>query len=180
MNDLLRSLTKNERPWANRSGCSPKMSEWVNRWFFWANRSFAYFFAKKRVIRSENRWANSQPWQRAMGVIFSGYNKGENCQPHTKNMNFLGESLIFCSRFTRIPRESLTLLVCKDWREWMQIAHSRSLKWAILSKGAKRKWAYSQPCFVVPVLHLRLWCGKKLHYIYPSSGIVKFKGVIAF
>ena len=46
MSDLLRSLTKNKQPWANRSGRSPKMSEWANRSFFWANRSFAHFFAK--------------------------------------------------------------------------------------------------------------------------------------
>ena len=42
----LSSLTKNEQPWANRSGCSPKKSEWANRLFFLANRSFAHFFAK--------------------------------------------------------------------------------------------------------------------------------------
>ena len=29
--------------WANCSGRSPKMSEWVNWSFFWANRSFAHF-----------------------------------------------------------------------------------------------------------------------------------------
>ena len=29
--------------WANRSGRSPKMSEWANRSFFWENRSFAHF-----------------------------------------------------------------------------------------------------------------------------------------
>ena len=33
MSDLLRSLTKNEWPWANCSGCSPKMSKWVNSSF---------------------------------------------------------------------------------------------------------------------------------------------------
>ena len=32
--------------WANCSGRSPKMSEWVNHSFFWANRSFAHFWAK--------------------------------------------------------------------------------------------------------------------------------------
>ena len=32
--------------WANRSGCSPKKRDWVNCSFFWANRSFAHFFAK--------------------------------------------------------------------------------------------------------------------------------------
>ena len=46
MSDSLRSLRGNERSWANRSGRSPKMSEWANRSFFWANRSFAHFFAK--------------------------------------------------------------------------------------------------------------------------------------
>ena len=33
VSESLRSLTKNERPWANRSGCSPKISEWANRTF---------------------------------------------------------------------------------------------------------------------------------------------------
>ena len=38
--------------WANHSGRSPKMSEWSNHSFFWANRSFAHFFAKnKRFAR---------------------------------------------------------------------------------------------------------------------------------
>ena len=43
VSESLRLLTKNERPWANCSGRSPKMSKSV----FWANRSFAHFFAKK-------------------------------------------------------------------------------------------------------------------------------------
>ena len=38
--------------WANCSGHSPKMSEWANRSFYWANRSIAHF-RKKRPIRSE-------------------------------------------------------------------------------------------------------------------------------
>ena len=46
MSDVSESLRGNERWWANRSGCSPKMSEWVNRTFFLANRSFAHFRAK--------------------------------------------------------------------------------------------------------------------------------------
>ena len=87
--DLLRSLKTNERPWANRSEemsdrewfahfaqikwgmwanpsfCSPKMSEQERfaqvaqrKWAMWANRSF---LDKKRAIRSEIKWANSQP-----------------------------------------------------------------------------------------------------------------------
>ena len=57
MSDSLTSLRGNERSWSNRSGCSPKMSEWVNRSCFWANHSFAQFWAKnERAIRSENRW----------------------------------------------------------------------------------------------------------------------------
>ena len=48
--------------WANRSGRTPKMSKWVNRSFFWANRSFAHFWTKKRAIRSKIKLANSQPW----------------------------------------------------------------------------------------------------------------------
>ena len=62
MSDSLRLLTKNEQPWASRSGRSPKKSD--HEQFAQvshqkcANRSF---FRKKRAICSENRWANSQP-----------------------------------------------------------------------------------------------------------------------
>ena len=58
MSDLLRSLRGDERSWANRSGRSPKKSEWVNCSFF-----FSSFLGKKRAIRLEIRWANSQPCQ---------------------------------------------------------------------------------------------------------------------
>ena len=50
-----------ERLWAIPSGRSSKMSEWANHSLFWANHSFTHSFAKKQVVRSENRWANSQP-----------------------------------------------------------------------------------------------------------------------
>ena len=45
MSNSLRLLTKNERPWTNRSGRSPKMSESL---VFWANRSLAHFFSKNK------------------------------------------------------------------------------------------------------------------------------------
>ena len=48
MSESLRLLTKNEQ-----------MCEFLT---FWANSSFTHFFWQKRVIRSEIRWANSQPW----------------------------------------------------------------------------------------------------------------------
>ena len=47
----LRSLTKNERPWVNRSGHSWQKSNLSESlWFFWVNCSFAH---KKRVIHSK-------------------------------------------------------------------------------------------------------------------------------
>ena len=63
LSDSLRSLTKNERPWANCLGCSPKMSEWVNCLSFWANRSFAHFFAKhKWFAQNTDEWIPSPVW----------------------------------------------------------------------------------------------------------------------
>ena len=50
MSYLITSLRGNEWSWANRSGRSPKMSEWVNCSFFWANRSFAHFWAKNKCF----------------------------------------------------------------------------------------------------------------------------------
>ena len=58
---LLKSLTINERMWADRSGRSPRLSKWGKHSFFWANWSFAYFFWQNTVIPLENRWAISQP-----------------------------------------------------------------------------------------------------------------------
>ena len=60
MSDVSKSLRGNEGLWENRSGRSPKMSEWVNCSFFWANRSFAYFWAKnERLDRKTNEKKNS-------------------------------------------------------------------------------------------------------------------------
>ena len=43
MSESLRSLRVNERLWANRSGRSPKMSEWANRSFFeWITHSLIF------------------------------------------------------------------------------------------------------------------------------------------
>ena len=73
VSELLISLTKKELPWAIHSGCLEEMSD-VSEFLisltkneqmsesliFWANHSF--FLHKKRAIRSEIKWANSQPW----------------------------------------------------------------------------------------------------------------------
>ena len=40
LSDSLRSQTKNEGPWVNRSSCSPKMSERANRLFFFSEYLF--------------------------------------------------------------------------------------------------------------------------------------------
>ena len=46
VSESLRSLTKNEWPWAILSGRSPKMSEWANRSFF-EQMSESIFFSQK-------------------------------------------------------------------------------------------------------------------------------------
>ena len=43
-----------------------------------------------------------------------GHKKGKKCQKHTKNTNFLSESLVFLERFAQIASESLTLLCLKE------------------------------------------------------------------
>ena len=71
----LRSLRTNKRLWANRSGRSCQKSnreriaqvarqKWANEQISrFLSKSFnCSFFRKKRAIRSENRWVNSQPW----------------------------------------------------------------------------------------------------------------------
>ena len=62
MRHVSKSLRGNEQSWVNHSGSSPKMSEWVNHSFFWANHSFANFSAKKRANEriSNPGWINKK------------------------------------------------------------------------------------------------------------------------
>ena len=46
--------------WVNRSGRSPKMSEWISLVFL-SKSLIRSFFCKKQAIHSKNRWVNSQP-----------------------------------------------------------------------------------------------------------------------
>ena len=48
VSDLLRSITKNEIPWANHSGLSPKMSKWANGSFILSKLLIHAFFCKKK------------------------------------------------------------------------------------------------------------------------------------
>ena len=75
VSESLISLTKNERPWAICSGRSEEMSdvsellisltknERMNESLIFLSESFIRsFLDKKQEIRSEIKWANSQPW----------------------------------------------------------------------------------------------------------------------
>ena len=88
VSESLRSLTKNERPCAIRSGRSEKwaivsevlksltkneqMSESL---IFLSEKLISSFLGKKQVIRSENRWANSQPCLQTTWNFFWTANK---------------------------------------------------------------------------------------------------------
>ena len=106
-------------------------------WATWANGLGCYFVKSNRSKLKERM---RDEWRERFAL---GYKKGGNCQKHTKNMNFLSKSLVFCERFAQIMRESLMLLFFKDQRHEL-ITHGRSLKLAILSKRAKRKRATKQ------------------------------------
>ena len=43
---MSQSRTKNKQPWVNRSGCSPKLSEWANRSFF-ERMAHLFIFSQK-------------------------------------------------------------------------------------------------------------------------------------
>ena len=64
------SLRGNERSWANRSGRSKKMSKWVNRSFFWANRLFAHFLAKNERFARKTDEPNPSPAHSAQGFSY--------------------------------------------------------------------------------------------------------------
>ena len=89
--ESLRSLAKNERPWAIRSGHSEEMSdrEQIAQVAHqkWANEQIAGFleqiahwliFSQKRAICSENRWAKSQPWGKVASEIYEFYNSSSH------------------------------------------------------------------------------------------------------
>ena len=73
VSESLRLLTKDERPWAIDSGRSLKMSDHERNAQVthqkWAIEQISCFF-KKRAIRSENRWANSQPCRTVITALF--------------------------------------------------------------------------------------------------------------
>ena len=75
VSESLRSLTKKEQPWAIRSGRSEEMSDvseslisltknerMSESLIFLSESLMRSFFDKKWSIRSEIKWANSQPW----------------------------------------------------------------------------------------------------------------------
>ena len=81
VSESLRSLTKNERfkqiaqvthqKWATMSESLRLLTknEWMSELLVFLSKSLIRsFFRKKRVIRSENQWANSQPWIRCNGL----------------------------------------------------------------------------------------------------------------
>ena len=81
VSESLRSLTKNERfkqiaqvthqKWATMSESLRLLTknEWMSELPVFLSKSLIRsFFRKKRVIRSENQWANSQPWIRCNGL----------------------------------------------------------------------------------------------------------------
>ena len=74
VSESLISLTKNERPWAIRSGRSEEMSDvseslisltknerMSESLIFLSKSLIRSFLGKKQAIRSEIKWANSQP-----------------------------------------------------------------------------------------------------------------------
>ena len=98
VSESLRSLTKNEQPWAIRSGRSEEMNdvsellisltkdEWMSEsLIFWANRSFAHFltkneqFARKSNERIPSPGCRSWNWkdlaQAAEGIYFKPQKK---------------------------------------------------------------------------------------------------------
>ena len=146
MSNLLRLLTKNEWPWANRSGRSPKISEWVNRLFFWANCSFAHFFAKTRVIHSENQYANSQQFRKKWIRICKKWMRickktglGIGSFDFRANRSFFVKKWVN-ERFTHLlifgeRNEQFAHIAHFLWANWAKliVAHFWWAKWAIHS-----------------------------------------------
>ena len=73
ISNLLTSLRGNDRSWVNRSGRWPK---WANEWiacFFWANRSFAHFWAKNEpFVQKTDERIPSPAYQLVQGKLESG------------------------------------------------------------------------------------------------------------
>ena len=98
MSDSPTLLRRNERSWAIRSGRSPKMSEWVNHSFFWANRSFAHFWAKNERFaqKSDERIPSPASFQVSMktssllGLGIQALELAEKLQVSMKTSSLIG------------------------------------------------------------------------------------------
>ena len=126
MSASLRSLIKNERPWTNCSGRSPKMSDWANCSLFRANRSFAWFFAKnKRFARKTNERIPSP-------AVRTGLNWIALCQ-YLEDIDWIA----FCFCLKDIDWLNSTLLYSgsflpvKPWQPWMELTANR-FRWTII------------------------------------------------
>ena len=82
---------QNERPWANCSGRSPKKSEWTNRKFFWANRSFAHFWAKNERFAQKTNERIPSPASR-VSFTFINFNLSVQCFILFEDQTFLNHT----------------------------------------------------------------------------------------
>ena len=96
VSESLRSLTKNEWPWAIHSHRSPKMSKSL---IFFRESLICSLFRKNRAIPLENRWVNSQP----CNLLFFG----ERPELITHGHSFLVSNLSYLL-ISRIKKEEMS------------------------------------------------------------------------
>ena len=117
VSELFISLTKHERPWAIRSGHSEEKSdvskllisliknERMSESLIFLSESLIHsFFDKKWAIRSEIKWANSQPWQK--GIVPSPLETKRHCATSTWNVKGLCHLHLKCKGTVPSPLET--------------------------------------------------------------------------
>ena len=124
VSESLRSLTKNER-----------MSELL---IFLSESLICSFLDKKLAIRSENRWANSQPWFQTLATTCDFRKKRKQCSPNFTRCTNAKYS--FCNLVDGTKHPLIIIWSrCNVINGWRYLLRS------------KNRWSNSQPWIILNI-----------------------------
>ena len=125
----LRSLTKNERPWAIRSGRSEEMSDreqiaqvahqkWANEWIAHFFQQITHLLIFGQKMSDSPRWGNSQPWK--MGPQMWEFFRSKLTRSWSLQRMYLDLKNIGDVSSTLSASESMLLLsLCEAVKQWI-------------------------------------------------------------
>ena len=125
----------------SKSGRSPKLSEWVNCSFLWANHSFALFWWATWVIRSWLLISSEQPEQIAHGRSFILSDLSESLS-HSFDLSDLSKSLMVAYFLWATWAIRSLSLISSELPD--RFAHGRSFVLSDLSESLIRSFDLSE------------------------------------